>query len=110
MSQKLNGMNNNSCHSKTEVIIDLQERGYSHDFILQNDCIHYVQQSESICPDDFEVMETYRIDGKRRMRDNCVIYAIWSINSDSRGILVTSYGTLTKGLSIHLWSKLAHNL
>ena len=97
-------------HNKAEAIIDLQERGYVHDFILQNEHIHCIQRSESICPDDFEIMEAYRIDGKKKWRDNYIVYAIWSVNSDVKGILMTSFSTLTKGLSIHLWSKLAHSL
>ena len=100
----------NNYHNKTEAIIDLQQRGYVNDFILQNESIHCVQQSESICPDNFEIMEAYCIDGKKRRRDNCIIYAIWSLNSDLRGILITPYSRLLKGLSIHLWSKLASSM
>jgi len=88
----------------------LHHRGYDHDFILNNEYIQCVQQSQSICPDDFEVLEVYRFDGKRRMCDNYIIYAIKLLNNDMKGILMTSYGTLKKGLSIHLWSKLANNL
>ena len=97
-------------HNKTEAIIDLQERGYDHDFILKNEHIQCVQQSQSICPDDFEVIEVIRFDGKRRMRDNYLIYAIKLLNNDVKGILMTPFSTLIKGLSIHLWSKLANNL
>jgi hypothetical protein len=96
--------------NKTEAIIALQERGYDNDFILKNEHIHCVQQSQWICPDDFEVIEAYRFDGKRRMCDNYIIYAIKLLNTDMKGILMTSYSTLTSGLSIHLWSKLANNL
>lgn len=100
----------NCYHNKTEAIIDLQKRGYILDFILKHDYIHCVQLSESICPDDFEIIKAYRIDDKKRKFDNCIIYAISSLNSDTRGILMTSHRSLTKGLSIHLWSKLADSL
>ena len=100
----------NNYTTKTEAIIDLQERGYDHDFILKNECIHCVQRSQLICPDDFEVIEAYRFEGKRRMCDNYIIYAIKILNNDTKGILMSSYSTLIKGLSIHLWSKLANNV
>ena len=100
----------NSYQCKTDAIIGLQERGYEYDFVLKNESIHCVQQSQSICPDDFEVIEAYRFEGKRRMCDNCIVYAINLINNDHKGILMTSYATLTKGVSIHLWSKLATSL
>jgi hypothetical protein len=101
---------NNSYASKAEAIIDLQERGYDYDFILKNECILCIQQSEDICPDDFEVTEAYRFDGESRMRDNYIIYAVRSLNHNLNGILMASYSRLTNGLSIHLWSKLANNL
>jgi hypothetical protein len=92
------------------AIVGLQKRRYDHDFLLKNEYIHCIQQSQSICPHDFEVIETYYFDGKRKMCDNCIIYAIQLLNGDTKGTLMTSYGTLIKGLSIHLWSKLANNL
>jgi hypothetical protein len=103
-------MMNNSYTTKAEAIIDLQERGYDYDFILKNEYIICIQQSETICPDDFEITEAYRFDGAPRMSDNYIIYAVRSLNHDLNGILMASYSTLTKGLSIHLWSKLANNL
>ena len=92
---------------KADAIIALQERGYHYDLILKEENIHCLQQGRLICPDDFDVIEAYRFDGKRRMCDNHVIYAISLSNNDIRGILMTPYSLLAKGLSIHLWSKLA---
>jgi hypothetical protein len=97
-------------HNKTEVIIDLQQRGYDQDFVLNNEHLLYVQSSELIAPDDFEITETYRFDGKSRSRDNYVVYAVRSIHNDIKGILMTSYSAFSHGLSIHLWSKLAVDL
>lgn len=96
--------------TKTEAIIDLQKRGYDQDFILKDEYLFYVQQSELIEPDEFEITETYRFEGKRRSCDNYVIYGISGINKDIRGILMTPYSAYSKGISIHLWSKLANNL
>lgn len=96
-----------NCQTKAEVIIDLQERGYDNDFILRNEGVLCVQQNELINPDAFEITETYRFDGQPRPCDNFIIYAVRESNSDIRGILMASYVTLTKGMSIHLWSKLA---
>jgi hypothetical protein len=97
-------------NSKAEVIISLQERGYDNDFILKNECILCVQQSELISPDEFEITETYRFDGARRPNNNFVIYEIRSLNNDINVILMTSYSALAKGMSIHLLSKLEANL
>jgi hypothetical protein len=93
-----------------ETIIDLQLRGYDQDFVIKNEHILCVQDSELISPDDFEVIDTYKFERGKRPKDNYVIYAIRSIHNDLKGILLTSYGTFSNGLSIHLWSKLAANL
>lgn len=93
-----------------EAIIDLQLRGFDQDFVIKNEHILCVQDSELISPDDFEVIDTYKFDGAKRQRDNYVIYAIRSMHNNLKGILLTSYSTFNKGLSIHLWSKLAANL
>lgn len=100
----------NSYPTKIDAIIDLQARGYEYDFVLKDENLHCVQHSQSVCPDEFAVIAAYRFEGKRRMCDNCIVYAIQLLNNDGQGILLTSYATLTKGLSIHLWSKLANIL
>jgi hypothetical protein len=93
-----------------EAIIDLQHRGYDQDFVIKNEHILCVQDSELISPDEFEVISAYKFERGKRLRDNYVIYAIRSMHNDLKGILLTSYGAFTKGLSIHLWSKLAADL
>ena len=96
--------------TKTEAIIALQERGYDQDFILKDEYLFYVQQSELMKPDDFEITEAYRFEGHRRSCDNYVIYGVRAIDNDIKGILMTPYSAYAKGVSIHLWSKLANNL
>jgi len=93
-------------NDKAEAIIDLQKRGYDQDFILANENLYCLQGGDIIFPDNFEVIETYRFEGKSKFKDNYVIYAIRAIHEDLKGILMTSYGSLARGISIHLWSKL----
>jgi hypothetical protein len=96
--------------SKTEAIIGLQKKGYDLDFILNNEYLLCLQDSELISPDDFEVAETYSFESKATSGDQHLIYAINSVHNGIKGILMTPYSAFTRGLSIHLWSKLAANL
>jgi hypothetical protein len=96
--------------NKSEAIIDLHNRGYSQDFILADENIFCLQRCELIPPDGFEITETYRFEGKASVKNNYVIYAVKSIEDDLKGILMTSYNTFFRGVSIHLWSKLAASL
>ena len=96
--------------TKTEAIIDLQKRGYDQDFILKSEGILCVQQNELIRPEEFEITGTYRFEGKSKLCDNYIIYAIRSVENDIKGILMTSFRGFENNISIHLWSKLASTL
>ncbi|MET3980295.1 hypothetical protein ABIB62_002896 [Mucilaginibacter sp. UYP25] len=97
-------------NTKAEVIISLQKKGYDLDFTLNNEFLRCVQDDELISPDDFEVAETYLFESEDQQGIPFVIYAIVSLQNGIKGILMTSYSAFTKGLSIHLWSKLARKL
>jgi len=94
---------------RTDAIIDLQARGYDQDFILANENIFCVQRGDIIPPDNFEITETYCFESGSKQSDNYVIYAIRAIHEDLKGILMTTYSSLSRGVSIHLWSKLAQS-
>ncbi|PWK78390.1 hypothetical protein LX99_02234 [Mucilaginibacter oryzae] len=85
-----------------DVITDLQERGFNHDFVIEKEYIRCLQHNELISPDDFEISETYHCGSKDG--DN-LVYAIRLSNYDVSGILMSSYRTYIRGMSIRLWSK-----
>lgn len=97
-------------NAKAEIIIGLQEKGYHLDFTLNNEFLRCVQDGELICPDDFEIVETHLIKGGNQAGVPYLIYAITSIQNGIKGILMTPYSAFTRGISIHLWSKLAGKL
>jgi hypothetical protein len=95
---------------KIKAIIDLQQRGYELDFIMKGEFLFCPQQNRLISPDEFEVTETYQFKENKGKVDMCVIYGIQSLQTDLKGILMTSYRAFSFGLSIHLWSKLSKSL
>lgn len=99
-----------SYNNRADLIIDLQSRGYDQDFILENEGILNIQQSEFLPPDEFEITETHHLPGAAAYKDNFIIYGVKSVHSDIKGILVTSYSRLAQGISIHLWSKLSRSI
>lgn len=87
------------------LIIDLQERGFNHDFVIENEHIRCLQYNELISPDDFEILETYHRRASNA-NDNCsLVYAIRLTNYDMKGILMSDYRSYIKGMSLRLWSK-----
>jgi hypothetical protein len=94
-------------NKKVAAIIDLQQRSYDLDFILNNENLLCVQHCEPITPDDFEITEVHHFQDRSGPKENYVICAVTSVHQDLKGILMTSYGAFTKHLSFHLWYKLS---
>jgi hypothetical protein len=88
-----------------DIIIDLQERGFDHDFIVDHEHIRCLQYNEMIPPDDFEILETHYCDNKTNLKSNYIFYAIRLKNYDIRGILMSTHKSYTHGMSLHLWQK-----
>lgn len=91
---------------RAQAIIDLQERGYDHDFVLDKETIRCVQYNIPVYPDDFEILETQHCGIKPDESSSCVIYAIRLNNYDIKGIMMSRYTSLYNGVSIRMWSKL----
>lgn len=87
------------------LIIDLQERGFNHDFVIENEHIRCLQYNELISPDDFEILETYHRKSSDKNDDCSLVYAIRLMNHDTKGILMSDYRSYITGMSLRLWSK-----
>lgn len=87
------------------LIIDLQERGFNHDFVIENEHIRCLQHNELISPDDFEILETYHCKSSGKNNECSLVYAIRVPNHEMKGILMSDYRSYIKGMSLRLWSK-----
>jgi hypothetical protein len=99
-----------SDYELVDVIIALQERGFNHDFIIENEHIRCLQYNELIAPDDFEIMETHHCECCKKYKNGSLLYAIRLMNYDVKGILMSNYQSYLKGMSIQLWAKFDHVL
>jgi hypothetical protein len=94
------------CHNEMiDIIIDLQERGFDHDFILDHENIRCLQYNEMIAPDDFEILETHLCADNLHIKGNYILYGIQLRNYNIKGILMSSHKSYNYGLSLHLWQK-----
>lgn len=91
---------------KAQTIIDLQERGYDYDFVLDKEAIWCVQCDVPVYPDDFEIVEVHHCGAQLDESSSCVIYGIRLYNYDIKGIMMSRYKALYNGVSIRMWSKL----
>ena len=88
-----------------DIIIDLQERGFDHDFTLDHEHIRCLQYNEMIAPDDFEILETHLCTDHLHIQGNYILYGIQLRNYYIKGILMSNRKSYDDGLSLHLWQK-----
>jgi hypothetical protein len=86
-------MINRNYETVTEVVNDLVKRGYTFDFIVEeNECIVCKDTDKVLSPEDFEIDEVFRFEGQTSPDDEDVVYAISSAKDGVKGIVVNSYG------------------
>lgn len=78
----------------SEAVNDLLKRGYTTDFLLQEekDCLLCSNNSLELSPEDFAIDEVYRFEGMTDPADESVVYAISSAKHNVKGLVINSFG------------------
>lgn len=74
-----------------EALQDLKERGFTHDFNVEQDKIYCTNLKMYYHPKEFQVVEFYRFEGMSNPDDNAIVYAVETSTGD-KGVLVDAYG------------------
>ncbi len=77
--------------SLSDVLADLEKRGFTHNFGVNEDRIESKEAGVALHPDEFEIVEFYRFEGMSNPDDSAVVYAIQS-QTGLKGVLVDAYG------------------
>ncbi len=91
--------------SLSQAINDLRDRGYTHDFNLEPDCVACADAPLRLHPEQFTIDAYYRFEGMSSTDDNSIVYAI-SSDAGVKGILVDAYGVYAANLSEAMIRKL----
>ncbi len=89
----------------TEVMEELREKGYTHDFGPKKDYLEETSTNTKLKTDDFEVDQYYRFEGESDPGDEMTMYAITASNG-MKGLFVAAQGTYANEVSPELMSKL----
>lgn len=80
----------------SEAVNDLVKRGYTTDFLLQDDkeCLICKSESLELSPDDFVIDEVYRFEGMTDPADESIVFAISSPKFGIKGLVINSFGAV----------------
>jgi len=92
-----------------EALRDLKQRGFTMDFKLDIDAIKCNDAGIILSPSNFEIVEHYRFEADTNPDDSSVLYAIQSIDGNTKGLLVNAYGIYGDAVSDSMIQKLKMN-
>ncbi len=101
-------MTRNSYDTVTEAMADLKKLGYTTDFslIAEEECIICHETKTQLSPEEFKIDAFYRFEGISDPGDEMVVYAISSIKSTLKGIVVNAFGIYSDNATSKIVKKL----
>ncbi len=90
----------------SETITGLKKAGYTTDFNILSGTLVCQNADLNLSPEDFKIDKTYRFEGASNPEDQSILYAISSLKSDIKGVLVNGYGISADAASDELITKL----
>ena len=71
-----------------EIVIDLQERGFCHDFRLIGNDLYWIQGKSITRAGDFFIVEYYRFGNPLKRETEKTIFGILAFSCNAKGILI----------------------
>lgn len=84
-------MSNNQYSTLVAAITELQKRGFTHNFRVNENCQLEEQKGKCYLPTQVELVEFHRFDGMTNPSDDSILYAV-KTSSGLKGMVVDSYG------------------
>ncbi len=78
----------------SEAVNDLIKRGYTTDFLLQEEkeCLYCQEHSLELSPEEFTIDEIYRFEGMSDPADESIVFAVSSEKHGVKGLIINSFG------------------
>ncbi|RYY14780.1 MAG: phosphoribosylpyrophosphate synthetase [Chitinophagaceae bacterium] len=78
----------------SEAVNDLVKRGYTTDFLVQEEkeCLVCKNNSLELSPAEFTIDEVYRFEGMSDPADESIVFAISSVQHNVKGLVINSFG------------------
>ncbi len=76
----------------TEALTQLQRKGFTDGFKLENKKLKCLESGNTYTPDDLNIVEYHRFEGESNPSDMSVVFAV-KCKDGTKGTIISSYGT-----------------
>ncbi|MEO4005004.1 MULTISPECIES: phosphoribosylpyrophosphate synthetase [unclassified Flavobacterium] len=91
----------------TEALQWLTREGFTQNFNLDENCIRFNNNTQSMSPDEFKIEYLFRFEGDTNPGDEDIVYGIVSDVHNIKGVLTSAFGIYADALSTEMIRKLA---
>jgi hypothetical protein len=91
----------------TEALSWLTEKGFTYNFNLDENCIRFNNNQQSMSPEEFTIEYVFRFEGETDPGDEDIVYGITSDVYNIKGVLTSAFGPYADSLSSEMIKKLS---
>ena len=91
----------------TEALQWLGQQGFTENFNLDENCIRYNNNKQSMSPEEFNIEYLFRFEGDTDPGDEDIVYGITSEVYAIKGVLTSAFGIYADSISTEMIKKLS---
>jgi len=91
----------------TEALQWLTSEGFTENFNLDENCIRFNNNKQSISPEEFKIEYVFRFEGDTDPGDEDIVYGISSDSYEMKGVLTSAFGIYADAISTEMIKKLS---
>jgi hypothetical protein len=106
----MNPIQQPSFDTVTEALQWLKDQGFTENFNLDENCIRYNNNTQTMSPEEFKIEYLFRFEGDTDPGDEDIVYGITSEIYSIKGVLTSAFGIYADSVSTEMIKKLATHL
>lgn len=91
----------------TEALQWLNQEGFTENFNLDENCIRYNNNTQTMSPEEFKIEYLFRFEGDTDPGDEDIVYGITSDTFNLKGVLTSAFGIYADSVSAEMIKKLS---
>ncbi|QOG04539.1 phosphoribosylpyrophosphate synthetase [Flavobacterium sp. MDT1-60] len=103
----MNSFQQPSFDTVTEALQWLYQQGFTENFNLDENCIRYNNNKQTMSPEEFKIEYLFRFEGDTDPGDEDIVYGIISEVYAIKGVLTSAFGIYADAVSAEMIRKLS---